>query len=215
MRYGCRVTLHVFGKHADDNARKSRITGLQLLLAGATALAILCAVACKESAWTPMGTAQVVLSEIKLSGAAGVSRRLDSDESFARSVVNGIATGDSAWLEVASRITPPSAPAEASLAIALASALPHAPSRVLAMLGEKYPLEEVCGIPFLHPDSSTIVSYQQEASTALQRVSDSTLIRSRDACVKALDEARSNKLERVNPSYLLKNKPGTTTPVRR
>jgi hypothetical protein len=162
-----------------------------------------------------MGTAQVVLSEIKLSGATGVSRRLDSDESFARSVMNGIATGDSSWLEVASRITPPSAPAEASLAIALASALPHAPSRVLALLGDKYPLEEVCGIPFLRPDSAGIVSYQVEASTALQGVTDSTLIKARDACMKALDEAWRHKLERIDPSYVLKNKPGTTTPVRK
>ncbi len=162
-----------------------------------------------------MGSAQVVLSEIKLSGATGVSRRLDSDESFARSVMNGIATGDSAWLDVASRITPPSASAEASLAIALASALPHAPSRVLATLGRKYPVEEVCGIPFLHSDSSTIVSYHEQASAALQRVRDSTLVNARDACLKVLDEARSYKLERINPSYILKNKPGTTTPVRK
>lgn len=162
-----------------------------------------------------MGTAQVVLSEIKLSGPAGVSRRLDTDESFGRSVMNGIATGDSSWLDVASKITPPSAPAEASLSIALASALPHAPSRVLAMLGDKYPVDEVCGIPFLRPDSSTIVSYQEQASAALQRVNDSTLFKTRDICLKALDDARKYKLERIDPSYILKNKPGTTTPVRK
>ncbi|MGH7605035.1 MAG: hypothetical protein ACRENK_13705 [Gemmatimonadaceae bacterium] len=207
------MTPRVFEKHAGDSARKSRITRLRL--AGAIALSSICAVACKDSPWTPMGTAQVVLSEIKLSGAAGVSRRLDTDESFARSVLNGIATGDSAWLAVASQITPPSAPAEASLAMALASALPHAPSRVLAILGDTYSLEEVCGIPFVRPDSSTIVTYEEQARAALQRLNDSSLAEVRDACVTALEAARKYKLERVDPSYILKNKPGTTTPVRK
>jgi hypothetical protein len=162
-----------------------------------------------------MGSAEVVLSEIKMRGADGVSRRLDSDESFAASVMNGIATGDSAWLDVASAITPSSAAAEASLAIALAAALPHSPRRVLALLGQKYPVEEVCGMPFLHPDSSVLVSYHGGALIALGRVRDSTLTKTRDHCRAALDTALNHKLERIDPSYILKNKPGTTTPVKK
>jgi hypothetical protein len=161
-----------------------------------------------------MGSAELVLSQIKLGGSAAVSKRLDQDESFGRSVLSGVSTGDSVWLEVASRINPPSATAEASLAIALASALPRSPARVLALLGEKYPVEEVCGIPFLRPDSSLVVSYHATALAALSSVRDSALAKRRDACRVALDTAQTYKLARINPAYLVKNKP-VAAPVRR
>jgi hypothetical protein len=159
-----------------------------------------------------MGSAEFVLSEIKLRGGGAVSKRIDTDESFGRSVMSGIATGDSLWLDVAGKITPPSASAEASLAIALASALPHSPGRVLSLIGQDYPLEEVCGIPFLKAESSLVVSYHDEAATALGTVRDSLLAKKRDMCRVALDTARNYKLERVNPAYIIKNKPVTPAP---
>ena len=151
-----------------------------------------------------MGSADLVLSEIKLRGATAVSGRLDTDENFGRTVMNGIATGDSVWLEVAARITPTSSAAEASLSIALASALNHSPARVLKILGEKYPVEEVCGIPFLKGDSVGVVSYYDSA-TSLRGV--------RDECRVALADARNRRLERISPGYLIKNKP--VAPARR
>jgi hypothetical protein len=119
------------------------------------------------------------------------------------------------WLEVASRISPPSATAEASLAIALASALPRAPGRVLGLLGEKYPVEEVCGIPFLRPDSALVASYHATALAAVASVRDSALVKARDACRAALDTAQAYKLARINPAYLVKNKPVTAPPRRK
>ena len=154
-----------------------------------------------------MGSAELVLSEIKLRGETGVSRRIDSDENFGRSVTNGIATGDSSWLEVAKEIKPASAAAEASLSIALASALNHAPARVLPLLGDKYPIEEVCGIPFLRADSLAVTSYYDSATTALRAVRDTSLRTVRDACGSTLADARDRRLERINPAYLIKNKP--------
>ena len=165
------------------------------------------AAGCKESAWTPVGSAELVLSEIKLRGAMAVSRRIDSDENFGRSVLSGIATGDSSWLEVAQRITPATSAAEASLAISLATALSHAPGGVLRLLGDKYPLQEVCGIPFLRADSAGVVTYYDSATTALQRVGADSLAGARDACLVSLQTAREKRLERINPAYLLKNKP--------
>lgn len=184
-----------------------RIEKLRPALGVAVVMALFFLAACKESAWTPMGSAELVLSQIKLGGVASVAKRVDSDESFGRSVMSGIATGDSLWLEVASKFTPGSAAAEASISIALASALPHSASKVLALLGEKYPLEEVCGIPFLHPDSALVVSYHDDAVAALGRVRDTLLTTTRDACRAALDTARSDKLARINPAYIVKNKP--------
>lgn len=154
-----------------------------------------------------MGSAELVLSEIKLGGARNVSKRIDTDENFGRSVLNGVATGDTLWLEVADKVTPPSAPGQASLAIALATALPKAPNRVLALLGEKYPLEQVCGIPFLRADSAEVIGYHDSASTALDRVTAPTLTAKSVRCRAALDEARDRRLKRIDPGYLIKNKP--------
>ncbi|HEV7839081.1 MAG TPA: hypothetical protein VGO75_13510 [Gemmatimonadaceae bacterium] len=169
--------------------------------------------ACKDTPWTPSGSAEVVLSEIKLGGATSVAKRIDANESFGRSVMNGIETGDSAWLEVADRIKPASGAAEASLSIALASALPHAPQRVLSLLGPKYPVEDVCGIPFLKPEPTLISTYHDEAVSALGRVRSVPLTQVRDACVAALDRAREYRLERIDPAYIVKNKP--VAPARR
>jgi hypothetical protein len=170
-------------------------------------LIVAAASGCSDSRWTPRGSAEVVLSEIKLGGATSVAKRIDADESFGRTVMNGIATGDSVWLEVADSLTPASAAAEASLSIALASALPKSPKRVLGLLGPKYSVEDVCAIPFLEPESTRVTSYYDEAVTSLSRVDSVPLTRVRDACRATLDEARDRRLERIDPSYIVKNKP--------
>lgn len=168
-------------------------------------------IACRDAAWTPRGSAETVLSEIKLGGSAVVAKRIDADESFGRSVMNGISTGDSSWLEVAREITPASATSAASLSIALASALPRSPERVLTLLGPKYPVADVCSIPFLRPDSSIVTSYYGEAIAALARVRTAPLSPVRDACRGVLDQARERRLERIDPAYVIKNKPPAPT----
>jgi hypothetical protein len=159
----------------------------------------------------PRGRAQLVLSEIKVAGAAGVAKRIDADESFGLSVMDGIATGDSVWLVVADQLTPASAASAASFAIALASALPRSPEKVLAMVGPKYPVQQVCGIPFLKSDSALVSTYHESAAAALSRVQAAPLAKARDECRTALDEARDRRLERIDPSYIIKNKPPGTT----
>jgi len=154
-----------------------------------------------------MGSAELVLSDIKNGGATEVSKRIDSDENFGRSVTSGIASGDSVWLQVADQLIPASSAAEATLSIALASALPRSPDKVLALLGQKYPTEEVCGMPFLRADSAEVTTYHDEAIAALGRVRAASLSPARDACSTALDDARARRLERINPSYVVKNKP--------
>lgn len=181
-------------------------------IAAAALISLAAAIGCKENRWVPGGRAQTLLSEIRLRGPETVSRRIDTDEEFGRSVMDGIATGDSVWLDVAAMLKPASASTEASLAIALASALPRAPQRVLALLGNKYPTEEVCGIPFLKADSSAVITYHDEAARALESVSAPSLAGKVAVCRAALDSSQSRRLERINPAYVIKNKP---TPVRR
>jgi len=176
------------------------------VIAGAF-LSIAVATGCKDTSWTPLGSADLILSEVKLRGAPAVSRRLDSDENFGRSVTNGIATGDSIWLEVADRIVPASASAEATLSIALSSALLRSPAKVLSLLGEKYPVEEVCGMPFLKADSAQVINYHDDAVRAVESDTTRRFASVVAACRAALDSARSRRLERIDPAYVIKNKP--------
>jgi hypothetical protein len=126
--------------------------------------------------------------------------------------MDGIATGDSAWLDVAATLQPASAAAEASIAIALASALPHAPQRVLAILAAKYSTEQVCGMPFLKADSGEVIRYHDDAVRAVESDTTRKFARVASACRIALDSAQSRRLARINPSYVIKNKP---KPVKR
>jgi hypothetical protein len=191
----------------DAERYSPRARSVQRILRTVACLSIVAAAGCKDSAWTPLGSAELVLSDIKLGGAPEVSKRIDSDENFGRSVTSGIASGDSLWLEVASQLIPASAAAEATLSIALASALPRSPDKVLALLGKKYPAEEVCGMPFLKADSAEVTNYHDQAIAALGRIRSLSLAPARDACRVALDDARVRRLERINPSYVVKNKP--------
>ena len=191
----------------DAERHRPRARSVQRKVTAVAWLSMIAATGCRDSPWTPMGGAEVVLSEIKLGGASQVSKRIDSDENFGRTVMSGIATGDSLWLQVADELTPTSAAAEATMSIALASALPHSPDKVLALVGDKYPIEEVCGIPFLKGDSALVITYHDEAIAAVARVRTVSVSAARDACRAALDDARDRRLERISPSYVVKNKP--------
>ena len=161
-----------------------------------------------------MGSAELVLSQIKMGAAGAVARRIDNDQKFGQSVMNGVATGDSLWLEVARQVKLESSAAEASMTIALASALPRSPSRVLRLVGRKYSLEEVCGIPFLEADSARISAYYADAVSALRQLRDTVVTTKTITCLANLDDARVQKLARIDPRYVIKNKP-PPAPVRR
>ena len=176
-------------------------------IAAAALLSIAAVSGCKENRLIPRGRAELVLSEIKLRGAPTVSRRIDNDEDFGRTVMDGIASGDSVWLDVAAALQPTSATSEASVDIALASALPRSPHTVLSLLDDKYTAEEVCSIPFLKADSSEVIKYYDDATQALASIADTTLRSAKADCIMALDSAQVRRLKRIDPGYLIKNKP--------
>jgi len=162
---------------------------------------------CADSEVTALGAPQLVLSEMRLGGTDRVASRIDSDVAFGKSVMNGIASGDSLWLEVARELPLKSAAAEASFVIALASALPRKPEQVLELASQKTQVDLVCGIPFLDTTAEGIVAYHASAASAVARARMSSLADAANRCVTALDSARVRKLERIDPSYLIKNKP--------
>ncbi|MEX2109349.1 MAG: hypothetical protein WD802_01925 [Gemmatimonadaceae bacterium] len=163
---------------------------------------------------TPMGAPELVLSEMKLGGAERVADRIDSDLRFAQTVMDGIATGDSLWLEVAAVLPLNSASAEANFIIALAAALPRNPETVLSLLPLKAQVRDVCGIPFLKANPEMVLSYYDGAVAAIARVRTPSLAATAQSCAVALASAREHKLERIDSSYLVKNKPVAPKPAR-
>ncbi len=173
------------------------------------------AVGCGESAVTPLGAPQLVLSEIRLGGGDRVATRIESDLSFGETVMDGIATGDSLWLEVARHLELKSAAAEASFAIALAGALPRNPDAVLALIGRRLRVGDVCGIPFLEATPSAVTAYYDSAVAALALARPPSFAPVTRQCAVLLDSARERKLARIDPSYVVKNKPVAPKPAPR
>lgn len=171
--------------------------------------------ACGESAVTPLGAPQLLLSEIRLGGAERVAARLDTDVRFGQTVMDGIATGDSLWLEVARHLEPRSAAAEASMAIALAAALPRNPDAVLSLLDRRHRAGDVCGMPLLDGNAEAVTAYYASASAALARPRPASFAPTALECAAALDSARARKLARIDPAYLIKNKPAPPKPTPR
>jgi hypothetical protein len=122
---------------------------------------------------------------------AALKRFVVDDSTFGDAVLLGIASGDSAWLEVA-RLLKPTADAGASefLGIAVADALPAAPERVLTLVGPDYPAERVCGMPFIEQPDSEAVHYYRRARAGVEQVRRPDLAAQRAACLDVLKRAR-------------------------
>ena len=171
--------------------------------------------ACAEADVTPLGAPQLVLSEIRLGGAERVAARIDSDLRFGQTVMDGIATGDSLWIEVARNLELKSAAAEASFAIALSAALPRNPDAVLSLIGPKARVSDVCGMPFLDATPEAVTNYYDSSTTALARPRAPSATALARTCMATLDSARVRKLARIDPAYLIKNRPVVPKPPAR
>jgi hypothetical protein len=171
--------------------------------------------ACAETEVTPLGAPQLVLSEMRLGGGERVASRIDEDLRFGRTVMDGIASGDSLWLEVARLLQLKSAAAEASFAIALAGALPRNPDAVLPLLGTKVRVADVCSMPFLDATAAAVNTYYDSTAAALARPRATPYARVVGQCASALDSARVRKLSRIDPKYIIKNKPVPPKPTPR
>ena len=151
----------------------------------------LTALACREAAPPPETEAGRVLEAVQREGPDSVAHRMDRDDAFGERVLDGIASGDSIWLEVAVSLRPTGTAGIAeALPIMVAEALPKAPERVLALIAERrFSIDEVCSIPFIEPSDSLVAAYYAQVSTALARVDRVDLAATRDRCRAALETA--------------------------
>ena len=141
-------------------------------------------VAAAETRPTNLPAPAALLQEIDSSGPREVIRRLEQQNLF-DPVCAAIETGSPSWLEVARRLAPGS-DASSALCIdyAVARALPRAPSRVLALIGRGFTVEDVCTSPFIEPEPGVAEAYQQRAAKALRSLPPSRI---RDDCLRGVE----------------------------
>ena len=144
---------------------------IALIVAGVVAVATL-----PGTAGEPIPSAASILDDIKAVGARTVFGRLSSHEAQFDAVCDAIEGAEPKWLEVAAHLRPVSDGAAAlSLNFSVARALPRAPTRVLALVGHGFALEDICTSPYIEPDPGVAEDYQTRALAALATVSDSRL----------------------------------------
>jgi len=138
-------------------------------------------------------TAKRMLERIDRDGAKKVVDQLWATPKHGQweYVVNQIQAGSDAWLDVAEKIQPGTDAGSADeLMIVMSTALAHNPARVLSMIGPKFPLEEICTVPFIEPSRQVIVNHKARIHAALKRVDSRELEEKKAGCLKSIDAVK-------------------------
>jgi hypothetical protein len=121
-------------------------------------------------------SAEALLHQIERQGGRTVLWNLWQDDKAFDAVIEGIESGDPAWLDVAVRLRPFSdAGASESIDYAVASLLPRAPRRVLSLVGHGFEIRHICTSPFIEPAPGVAEAYETKALAALAGVRDRKL----------------------------------------
>lgn len=113
-----------------------------------------------------------IAGEIDTQGARPAVASLDRDGQF-DAVLERIATGNAAWVELAPRLAQGTdGSASIGLTIALATALPKNPAAVLRVLddGPVLGASAVCGVPFIEPAPGDVKAYLDRTIPAVSDV---------------------------------------------
>jgi hypothetical protein len=132
-----------------------------------------------------------IARDIKVHGAHAVVARLAANGDYDR-VMDKVDTGDKRWVMLAPLLAPGAdAGAAEELPIALAFALPHNPQAVLSVVGGNngFPVEDVCGAPFIEGTVDNIPAYIKRAETAVSHVSEPSLADVKARCLRELKKA--------------------------
>jgi hypothetical protein len=142
------------------------------------------------AAATPLNP-RAIAADIAAHGADAVVTRLFTHGDYDR-VLDHIDKGEAEWVALAPKLAPGTDAGTAeSLVIALAFALPKNPRAVLPLITGKdaFPVEDVCGAPFIEGTIGDIPAYVKKAKAAVSRVSDPKLAKAKAACLAQLDKA--------------------------
>jgi hypothetical protein len=125
-----------------------------------------------------------------MNGARRTVSALDRNGQF-DTVLDRIATGDTAWVKLAPRLAQGTDASDSGgVAVALATALPKNPTAVLRVLddGPVLGTSVVCGAPFIEPEPHEMKSYLELAIPAVSAVPAGDHTVRRASCLKRLDE---------------------------
>lgn len=164
----------------------------------------LCLAACNSDRTPPLprgdSVAVALIREVERVGAKRMVDSVFRDHSFGEMIDSGIATGDSAWLQLARRLKPAAdGGVSEELELSLGEALPKAPEAVLRMLGDTlahFDMGWVCRDEVVTDDvdtarASTINrAHRIAAVAALRTVRSPDLIARRDSCATILGLVR-------------------------
>jgi len=133
-----------------------------------------------------------ILEEVKKRGAKEVINDLWSDEekeedSIIYFVSKKIESGEPKWLEVARVLRPASdAGSGEDLLIMVARALPNAPALVLNMIGNSFPLRDICTLPFIEGEPEIEKAYLNKTENALKSLQEPELEGVRWDCLRII-----------------------------
>ena len=125
------------------------------------------------------GTATPDISELEkkittLGPKKTIAQLYADDEKEWLLVTSKIAQGDWRWLQIAARLAPGAdADSAESISSAVAMAIPHNPTGVLAITSERYPpltMANVCSLPFYTMSENELNQYVVDAIQALYKV---------------------------------------------
>jgi hypothetical protein len=140
-------------------ARKLLISGLLPLLFPALSAAV------------SFDTADVasVASAIDMNGPQAVIDTLWQDANQKTQTIEGIRSGQDAWLGVAQSLAVVGNPGQRfELLQAIGQALPANPAGVLGIVGKGAEFDEVCGVPLVEPTQEQTLAYVLTSIQALQ-----------------------------------------------
>ena len=132
-------------------------------------------------------SASEILRQVEDEGSRAVLRRLWSAPDVFEKLCSRIASGRSDWLEVAKALkSGADAAASLSLNYAVARALPVAPARVLALVGQGFAVTDICTSPFVEPERGVAEQYRLQAIDALRKPFSPQLEKAREECLQHL-----------------------------
>lgn len=143
------------------------------------------------------GQAQAILDDIARRGARPVLDELNAREARWRPVLEGVATGQPKWLEVAARFKPVALrnlSVSQELTVAVSRALERDPAQVLAVLEGAFDTDDVCSLntveDSLGEEYDLALRTVERRERAVARVTAPGLAQRRDDCLEFLRELK-------------------------
>lgn len=128
-----------------------------------------------------------VRAMIEQQGATNAVKALYADGADTagwNAVLEGVAGGDQAWLDLAPLLKPGTDAATAeTLTIALSEALPKNAAGAMKLIGKDWTVDDVCRLGVIEPSEAEVAAWKTGATAAVTAVTDPTLADMKAKCL--------------------------------